>query len=133
MSGLTSDQIDQLNRLMEERRTREINEIRAVAERSRDDRRQEALAGRAADQLDVALSEIAQSADYAIVRQDVEDVRDIDAARRRIAAGTYGDCVDCDVEIGYQRLLAYPTAKRCIRCQQVHEQKQAARQGRSAS
>ena len=132
MSTLSQQQIDHLSRLMDQRWTREMNEIRSVAERSRDDRRQEALAGRAADRLDAALMEIAQSADYAIVRQDVQDVRDIEAARRRIAAGTYGVCTDCGGEIGYDRLQAYPTAKRCIRCQTEHEQKRAAREGRGA-
>jgi len=132
MTMLTQQQIENLSRVMDERWTREMNEIRAVAERSRDDRRQEALSGRAADQLDAALIEISQSADYAIVRQNVQDVRDIEAARRRIAARTYGICTDCDGEIGYERLQAYPTAKRCIGCQREHEQKRAAREGRGA-
>jgi len=132
MSGLSQEQIDRLDQRMEERRTRELEEIRAVAARSHDDRRQEALVGWAADQLDQALGEIAQSADYAIVRQDIQDVRDIDAARKRIAAGTYGVCIACGVEIGYPRLLAYPTAKRCISCQREHERQQATREGRGA-
>lgn len=130
MSTLTQQQTDHLSRLMDERWTREMNEIRAVAERARDDRRQAALSGRAADRLDEALREIAQSADYAIVRQDVQDVRDIEAARRRIAAGTYGVCIDCGGEIGYDRLQAYPTAKRCIGCQREHERKLAGQEGR---
>lgn len=132
MPALSQGEIDRLNQLMEERRTRELEEIRAVAARSNDDGRQEALAGRAADQLDQALGEIAQSATYAIVRQDIQDVRDIDAARKRIAAGTYGVCIECGVEIGFPRLLAYPTAKRCISCQREHERQQAAREGRGA-
>lgn len=133
MSGLTQAQIDHLDRLMEERRIRELDEIRSVAERSRDDRMQERLAGRAADRLDEALGLIAQSADYAIVRQNAEDVRDIDAARRRIAAGTYGVCIDCGAQIGYERLLAYPTAKRCIHCQQEHERRRSVTEPRGAS
>lgn len=123
MSYLTPEQIQHLSRLMDERWTREIAEINAVAKRSRDERRQEAIAGRAADRLDEALMEIALSTDYAIVRQDVEDVRDIVAARKRLAAGSYGTCTDCGQEIGYERLQAYPTAKRCIRCQREHESK----------
>lgn len=132
MPTLTQQQIDHLSKLMDERWTREMNEIRAVAERARDDRRQAALAGPAADRLDEALREIAQSADYAVVQQNVQDVRDIEAARRRIAAGTYGVCTDCGGEIGYDRLLAYPTAKRCIGCQREHEQRRAAQTGRPA-
>lgn len=127
MSRLTQAQIDHLRKLMDERWAREIDEIRAVAARSRDERRQEVLAGRAADHLDEALSEIALSTDYAIVRQNVEDVRDITSARKRLADGTYGVCIDCEGEIDYQRLLAYPTAKRCIHCQRLHERKQGGR------
>jgi RNA polymerase-binding transcription factor DksA len=123
MSKLTSAQIEQLARQMDERWAREIEEIRRVAERARDERAQEALAGRAADRLDQALADIAASADYAIVRQDIEDVRDIVAARKRIAAGTYGICTDCGGDIGYERLRAYPTAKRCIECQREHERR----------
>lgn len=123
MPYLTPEQIQHLSRLMDERWAREIAEINAVAKRSRDERRQEAIAGRAADRLDEALMEIALSTDYAIVKQDVEDVRDIVAARKRLAAGSYGTCTDCGQEIGYERLQAYPTAKRCIRCQREHESK----------
>lgn len=133
MSTLTQQQIDHLRQLMDERFTRELEEIRAVAERARDERRQAALTGREPDRLDEALREIAQSSYYAIVRQDVEDVRDIEEARKRMAAGTYGVCSECGREIGYERLLAYPTAKRCINCQLEVERKRAASHSRSAS
>ena len=43
-----------------------------------------------------------------------EEIAEIDAARQRIRDGTYGRCIDCGTEIGYERLRAYPTAKRCI-------------------
>lgn len=125
MAHLTPEQIQHLDEIMDARWTREIAEINAVAARSRDERRQEVIAGRAADRLDEALAEVAQSTDYAIVRQNIADVRDIVAARKRLAAGTYGVCTDCGAEIAYERLLAYPTAKRCIRCQQEHERQGA--------
>jgi RNA polymerase-binding transcription factor DksA len=132
MSPLSPDQLDALRRLMDERWTLEMREIRSVAERSRDDRLQEALAGRAADRLDEALAEIWQRSDHAIIRQNIQDVRDIEAARGRIGAGTYGVCVECGREIGYERLLAYPTAKRCIDCQREHERRRARLEGRVA-
>lgn len=132
MSSLSREQIDVLCRLMDERWNREVSEIRSVVERSRDDRLQESLAGRAADRLDEALTEIAQRADYVIVRQDVQDVRDIEAARSRLAAGTYGACIDCGRDIHHERLLAYPTAKRCIDYQREHEELRAVRVRRGA-
>ncbi len=45
----------------------------------------------------------------------------IDAALARIAAGTYGHCVDCDAEIAQARLQAAPQAPRCIQCQEAAE------------
>jgi len=132
MTTLSAEQIQHLGGLMDERYNRELKEISSVAKRSRDEQRQEVLAGRPAEQLDAVLAEMTLAADYAIVRQDVQDVRDILAARQRMAAGTYGTCTDCGEPIGYERLRAYPTAKRCIGCQSAHEEKKAQREGRRA-
>lgn len=132
MSALSAEQLQHLIGLLDERYTREMREISSVAARSRDERRQEALAGDAIELLDAALAELALATDYAVVRQDVQDVRDVIGARRRIAAGNYGSCTDCGADIGYERLKAYPTARRCIACQRVYEERKAAREGRPA-
>jgi len=50
---------------------------------------------------------------------------EIDAALGRIDDGTYGTCADCEGEIGLERLRAYPTAMRCIKCQEVYEKTHA--------
>lgn len=126
MTTLSTGQIAHLTAMMDERYARELDEIRAVAARSQDERAQEALAGFLAGRSDQVLSEIATAADYAIVRQDIEDMRDIVAARRRLAAGSYGVCIDCEEAIAYERLLAYPTAKRCIGCQRERERRRPA-------
>jgi RNA polymerase-binding transcription factor DksA len=46
-----------------------------------------------------------------------EQVRLLRTALARIAAGTYGQCVRCDGEIGMIRLTSLPHAGFCIRCQ----------------
>jgi DnaK suppressor protein len=46
-----------------------------------------------------------------------EEERRIDEARRALAAGTYGTCVDCGGEILAARLRAMPEAVRCLDCQ----------------
>lgn len=123
MATLTQAQIRHLSKLMDERYERERNEIVSVTQRARaqwDD-------GASTDRLDAALMESTLAADDAVVNQDVEDVRDIQAARGRLSAGSYGVCTDCGGAITYERLLAYPTAKRCIRCQRVYEQGKAMR------
>lgn len=131
MSALTPEQVQNLTTLMDERYAREMREIADVAGRLNDARAQELTGDRPADELDRALEETVRAADYAVVRQDIEDVRDIIAARRRLAAGSYGRCIDCGDAIAYERLLAYPTAKRCIACQREHEGDRAIRAGRS--
>jgi RNA polymerase-binding transcription factor DksA len=41
---------------------------------------------------------------------------DIDAALRRLNAGTYGTCEACAEAIGAERLQALPAATLCVRC-----------------
>lgn len=127
MATLTQEQIRHLSGLMDARLAREMEEIQAVSQRTRA-RRDE---GVPADWTDAARAETTLAADDAVINQDIEDVRDIRAARERLSAGTYGVCTDCGEAIAYERLLAYPTAKRCIHCQRLHEQRKA--DGLSAS
>ncbi|WP_265942518.1 TraR/DksA family transcriptional regulator [Dechloromonas sp. A34] len=57
----------------------------------------------------------------AVVR-DVRDLRVIEAARARLAAGSAVVCIDCGSAIAFERLLAQPTATRCPHCQVFCEQ-----------
>jgi RNA polymerase-binding protein DksA len=59
--------------------------------------------------------------DAAIIDRQIEELRDIEAAQARMQAGRYGVCVDCGQGVGFERLSAYPTAKRCIECQTRRE------------
>lgn len=124
MTTLTQQQIRHLSDLMDARFDREIEEIRAVRERARDERDK----GIEGDWIDAALRDATLATDDVVINQDLADLRDIKAARERLAVGTYGICTDCGEAIGYERLLAYPTAKRCIHCQRLHEQGQAVRE-----
>lgn len=47
-----------------------------------------------------------------------EELQAIQRARARMRDGTYGVCIDCGGEIGFERLSAYPTAERCIQDQE---------------
>ncbi len=52
----------------------------------------------------------------ALVRQARQGLQEIDAALRRLEAGTYGVCEGCGGAIGEGRLEARPVARSCIRC-----------------
>jgi RNA polymerase-binding transcription factor DksA len=64
-----------------------------------------------------------------MTNRHAEELQAIEAARARMRDGTYGSCIDCGTEIGFERLRAYPTAERCIQDQErvektyVHENK----------
>lgn len=51
----------------------------------------------------------------------LNEIRDIEAALMRITENVYGICLDCGRSIYFKRLLAFPTAKRCVVCQRLYE------------
>ena len=52
----------------------------------------------------------------ALARQAEHHLEEIDAALKRVDAGTYGTCEACGTPIGAERLEARPTARVCILC-----------------
>ena len=50
-----------------------------------------------------------------------DEMKQVQAALRRLDAGTYGDCADCGEPIALARLLAQPAAERCAACQAARE------------
>lgn len=53
---------------------------------------------------------------------DIEELRNIAAARERMDRGGYGVCTDCGKDIPAARLQALPMSLRCIPCQEKYEQ-----------
>lgn len=128
MANLTQQQIDGLQRTMEEELARTLKEAR---EEMRPDVK--ASYGNIVDSVpdsgDEASAHTLIDTKNAIIGQHLQQVRDINAALKRIQAGTYGTCIDCEGEIGFERLSAYPTAKRCIECQRHYEKTYANKPG----
>lgn len=84
----------------------------------------------AADQYDNTASDNAQLRSeredgFAMSEHETAELADIDRALTRMDAGQYGMCIDCSAEIPQPRLLATPTAVRCIPCQSKVEFKLA--------
>ena len=98
------------------------SEIFTALGRINDDRHA-ALAEQVHDTKDHAIAQLLMESDDADLRRAAGELQDIDAALQRVSAGTYGRCTACGIAIPAARLAAYPTAKRCINCQQEHEQK----------
>jgi DnaK suppressor protein len=65
-----------------------------------------------------------QSGDQiARVERDAHELASVEAALASIRKGTYGVCISCGNYIDYRRLLAHPTAIRCLSCQEKLEAK----------
>jgi RNA polymerase-binding transcription factor DksA len=124
MNGLTKPEFDRLAAGMKARKRQLMDEIRRGLERAGEEGYAK-LVGEAGDAGDQSVADLLRDVQAAEVTRDVGEVRDIEAAETRIAAGRYGLCTDCGAEIGFARLQAFPTAKRCIGCQQVREKTKA--------
>jgi DnaK suppressor protein len=57
-----------------------------------------------------------QDALESIKNSEIQEIRQVQGALKRIAEGTYGVCVQCGADIDPKRLKALPIAARCISC-----------------
>jgi RNA polymerase-binding transcription factor DksA len=122
---LDKSTLARLESALAQRRAALEQEIRAKLAAARE------VAGSAAiDQVldggDYANADLIAALDIAEVQRDLAELREIDAARARLDAGTYGACVDCGTDIPAARLDAYPAAIRCTPCQALAETRSGA-------
>jgi RNA polymerase-binding transcription factor DksA len=79
-------------------------------------------AGTVQDFGDEALASTEQDFNHVLHERYLRELHEIEAVRRRLSAGEADRCMECGEEIGYERLLAYPFATRCVDCQARREQ-----------
>lgn len=120
MPGLTQDDIRELKARLTARREELRGEIHAELMQSGEASYVE-LAGRVRDAGDESVADMLSDVGIAVLGRQMEEIQDIEAALARIAERSYGVCIDCGGDIAKARLLAYPTAKRCIDCQTRHD------------
>ena len=118
--ALTDRQSQELRDLLETRRDALLNELREDAERAREQPYAE-HAGTAPDTGDESVATLIADLEQADMTRDLDEYRALEAARARLKSGEYGICIDCGNDIGYDRLKAFPSALRCIQCQERHE------------
>ncbi|MCC7326839.1 MAG: TraR/DksA C4-type zinc finger protein [Burkholderiales bacterium] len=120
MDALTTSERDHLATMLRQRKQPLRDEIRSGLARMRTEGYEELLSG-TSDAGDESVATLLTDIANAEVARDAAELQDIIAAQARLAAGTYGTCIDCGTPIPYARLTAYPTAKRCLHCQQIRE------------
>ena len=128
--ALTQQQTQELRAAIEQRRAALVAELREDVERVRRDSF-ENLAGAAPDPGDESVATLITDLDHADVGRDLSELRGLEAARARLSEGSYGTCVECGGDIGFERLRVNPAAVRCVDCQRVHEKTHAGETGSS--
>lgn len=78
--------------------------------------------GEVVDFKDMAVEETQAVVEQAKAGQAAEELEQVITARRRLADGSYGECLDCGEEIDLRRLRALPATPYCTACQSIHEQ-----------
>ncbi|AKJ29334.1 TraR/DksA family transcriptional regulator [Caldimonas brevitalea] len=116
---LSEEQLQTVRDLLSQREAQLQGEIRLAREANAE--REIEQAGVVGDQGDAATAHLQDGIRHVEMERDVVELVDIDGARRRIADGSYGECIDCGQDIDYRRLMAQPTASRCADCQSVYE------------
>jgi RNA polymerase-binding protein DksA len=120
MTRLTTQQTQWLERHLLAQRNSMLSEAHEELTRATE-RSYEAIAGEVPDFGDQATAASLADFDNAIARRHIEMVNAIDDALVRIRTRRFGRCVECDSPMEYARLKAFPTARRCVACQSLHE------------
>jgi DnaK suppressor protein len=120
MRHLSMEQRESLDRMLQERSGVLIAEISAAL-RQQDTPESIHLANRFEETGEAAIAGLELALEIASIERDAVELRGVLAARSRINTLEFGVCVDCGAEIPYARLLAEPSARRCIDCQRAVE------------
>jgi DnaK suppressor protein len=118
---LSNTQLSQLRANLDRRYASLLDEVRDALEKSENQQYIELIDRVPADVGDQSVGDTLADLNLALIDRHVRELRDIAAARQRLAGGTFGACIDCGAEIDFARLVAYPTAERCLDCQQQRE------------
>jgi DnaK suppressor protein len=121
MSQLTSSDIQSVENKLNERKKAVLEEVRKELDERENQHLASVMGNHPGDSGDVSLADWLADLNILRVDRQVRELREIEAKLAQVKDGTVNECVDCGKEIGLQRLLAYPTAMRCVVCQEKHE------------
>ena len=119
--ALTKTQVSKLESKLDKLHESLLEQVRDALEKSENQQYVELIDRAPADSGDQAAGDALADLNLAIIDRHVREIRDLEATKARIKDGSFGTCADCGGDIGYERLLAYPSATRCFVCQRQHE------------
>jgi RNA polymerase-binding transcription factor len=121
MSALTHEQLDTLRRRLDDRQRALLAETRDEVQNTEQRQYAEAISRPPVDEGDQSVGVELADLNLEMMNRHIREIREIEAAKARMDDGSYGTCAECGREIGFERLLAQPTALRCRDCQQQWE------------
>ena len=77
-----------------------------------------------ADEIDLSSTELETSMRMRLRTREALFLKKINEALRRIANGTFGQCIECSSDIELRRLEARPTASLCVSCKEDQEHRE---------
>jgi DnaK suppressor protein len=113
--------IDGLRRQLDAREAQLQREVREVD--ADDDAPSKSPRNQVEDSGEQSEQERREAVRHAERERDIEELRQIEAARERIAEGRYGECIDCGRDIPLARLEIQPWSARCAPCQALAEKR----------
>ena len=112
--ALSRTRLLELTKRLDTRHEALLEEVRTELEESENQQYIELIGRVSADIGDQSLGDALADLNLAIIDRHIQELRDINDC-------SYGVCMGCGDDIALERMLAYPTAKRCLACQRQHE------------
>jgi DnaK suppressor protein len=108
--------IDTIRELLDEEKKRISRHLEDLSDSSVAD-----LDTASGDSVDIASLEINQNSLQKIGKRELNHLKKIDVALKKMEDGTNGECESCGEQISVARLMARPVAQLCIDCKTEQE------------
>jgi DnaK suppressor protein len=121
MSHLTKKDRLAIRSALEEQRAKFLHGLKAALEDSGQTQYAAVLGRTSGDSADEALAVTLGDLSAARMDHEVRILQAMEDAAARLDSPEFGQCEDCGANIPAARLIANPTATRCVACQERHE------------
>ena len=118
--ALTSKQIDDLRQLLQQRQ----RQLEAALDAELHAESDSHASITPVSDADWTTADVEADVLIAKAERDASELTETTIALEKVTEGRYGTCETCGEAIGYPRLLAYPSARRCFSCQKTAEARQ---------
>lgn len=111
--------LDEIRKMLLEEKQRILHNLRKGKEEEKSSRERQAVG----DNADQAVALGIENLRSALSAMEIQRLKAIDNALKRIEEGTYGYCEECGEPIEGGRLMAKPFATLCLKCREAKERK----------